>query len=655
MHSIRRLILIGLASLYTISTYAQNSIYSLGLWNLTNLYGELKAGALYGILTTREYGLNNSTKTTNYYGGIMLGARTYIWDPSFMKLNFEGAYSPESYQNQNLIFPNRYDIINTKRFNINSTLFEGKAISLSGVANFINTYDSRDNLTDINSNSKGYGGTISIRNRLLPFSVSANQSDWDSREMQTGHTYYYKQFNLNALASKTFFRRDRNELRYTHNDNWRQDYNMIPIRNISDNLELYDAFPLDSTGRSFYNSRIYGIQQHGVDSFQQLNINENISYVLARNMQVNGNYSFYDDVHPLVNIIQNTAGFNFGYQLFQSLHLNANYQYMNASSSDYHETTNNVGFNIGYIKRIPWKGELSLNYSYNKIFDKHQSQDILLTIYNEEYVLNDNLLVLFKRPFVIESSIVVKDVTSTTIYRLNIDYLLLNNNGYIEIKRIPGGLIPNNTSVYISYTANQPGNYQYEVNSSAFSGNIALFKRFLNLYVNVNTQNYTNVVNTDNLNLDYLTHYVYGARVERDFFSVGAELEDNMSHIYPYKSARGFLGLHGYLGTRFVYSFNANARDYYQLPNNESSRQFYDASSMLSYKVSYKSKLDFSLAYQKQVGLGLDLDLFTAKLRFSTIYRGMNFIFGIDNYERTYLLTQTTDYTGGYIQVIKKF
>ena len=66
---------------------------------------------------------------------------------------------------------------------------------------------------------------------------------------------------------------------------------------------------------------------------------------------------------------------------------------------------------------------------------------------NEEQVLRDGEMTLLNKPYVDVNSVVVKDVSGTLIYQANFDYILLERAGYVEIQRIPGGLIPNKGTV----------------------------------------------------------------------------------------------------------------------------------------------------------------------------------------------------------------
>ncbi len=652
-----RLILISVSIVYSLNSFSQGIIYSYGLYNLTNFSGEIKAGGIYGLLHANTYGISNDSKTANYFGGVFLKTSSYIWSPNFLTLDVDGGYFPESLQNQNLIFPNHYDIINTRKLHIGSTLFAGKPITVSGFINFINSYDSRDNFVDIQTIGQSYGGNMSIKMRAFPINISVNQNNWNSREIETGNTFENRQNYISFRTNKTFGKKNRNknELSYTHNDNWRKEYSSASYRSIIDNLELNDSYNFDSSGLRRINSRIYATNQTGVDSFKQLAINENLFYKLPHHFDFNANYSFTDALRPALNMTQQIVSGSLSHQLFQSLRSSILEGYTNSNASAYQSTTNNTGLNLSYSKKIIFNGIFGLSYGITRSHQEMNSSDAILPVLNEPYVLSDNTVTLLKRPYIIESSIVVKDVTGTVIYTLNIDYILTMNNGYLELRRIPGGQIANNATVYLFYNANQPGSYKYNSYQSNYSANLTLFKSLFNMYGNVSEIKYSDLVNSLNLNLDYLKTAVCGARMEYKILNFGTEWLDYESSVFPYKMIRYFINIHGIIRQRTTYTISSNYNQNYDLPNNEPDRIYKNLNGMFSYGLSRRSKFDVSLMYQNQTGRGINMDLFMTKFKLTTSYRGLDFIFGFDVYDRSYLNYDKETYVGGSFLIVKKF
>ncbi len=637
--------------------YAQDAsnIFSLGLWNLNSVSGDLKVGALYGQAGVSSNGIVDKSKIQNYYGGIVLRTYSYIWSPNFLTIGVDGGYLPQSYQDQYLVFPNRYDVINAKNLHLNTSLFPGKPITLTTFANFDQSYDSRENLTDIKTESKTVGGNLSLSNKVLPILLAYNESNWTQKEIQTSRNFLYDQKTFDARVSKVFRFRDRNEFVYSHRDYIRQDYNVSPSRNISDNVELHNSYLLDSAGNCRFSSNILGINQRGIDSFTQLRIAENLFLKLPYKINFNCGYSFYYVNRPSQEFSQHDANFVINRQYYESLYLGVTGDYNNADETDYKESFYNVGANISYNKKLPKNGLLSLSYSYSRTHDNRQSQDVTLHVVSESYLINDNQITMLKLPYIDLASIIVRDVTGTITYQPNFDYILVSRNNYVEIQRQPGGQISNNSTVYISYTATQPGNNQYDAGISDASIDISLFRRLLGLHYKVLTSNYFNLKNSDNMFLNYLTHRIYGIRSEYKFISGGIEIDDYESSLYPYQLTRYYATLQGRYRGRLAYSINGNLRIYNKLPNNEINRNYKDLNGLVSYSFSQRTKLDLNVIYTYQHGREINLDLFSYKLKLTRILRELVINAGLESYTRVYLDVQKNNYTGGYIQIIKKF
>lgn len=635
-----------------VMVFGQQSLLSLAGWNLTALSGELKLGGLYGGGVINTYGIDNRITSANYYGGIYVKTGSYIWNPNFMTFDIDGGYFPESRQDLYLVSPNIYNVINTSKLHIGGTLFPRKVICLSGHINWDDSYDSRENLTDIRTNSKAYGGNLSFRNKFLPLTMAYNESRWDSREILTSRDFNYRQKNFEARATRSFSRKDNNEILYTHNDYTRRDYSMQPIRNVADNVMLQDALFLDSARRSMINSNIYGTIQKGNDSFNQLRVNENLFYRLPYQFTFNTGYTYYFLQREPEKLQQNTFNCLLGHQLFESLHSGVLFEYNNALESTYREVNDKAGLELNYTKKTFAGGLVNIQYSYYRVFEQRHSTDVLLVIQNEVYSISDR--VLLKRPYVDQNSLILKDSTGTAIYQQGLDYTITLIGNFVEIQRIPGGLIPDNGKIYAFYNATQPGAYSYNINQNNLAFNWSLFHGFLDVYYKTYRTDFTQVHNADYMLLDYLTENVMGGSLKYKAATVGAEYDEYQSTLVPYTMMRYYFSCQGSLNNRFIYSINANWRDY-KIPAETTHRQYGDLNGMASYAVNNRSKIDLTVAYQSQKGKQINLDMVSFRAKYSTVFRKLTCVVGVDSYDRVYLETQRTNYIGAYVQVIKKF
>jgi hypothetical protein len=76
---------------------------------------------------------------------------------------------------------------------------------------------------------------------------------------------------------------------------------------------------------------------------------------------------------------------------------------------------------------------------------------------------------------------------------------------------------------------------------------------------------------------------------------------------------------------------------------------------MMAYSFNSVSKVDLTIGSRFQEGQQIDLNMLSARAKYSTIFRKNTFVVGLDAYDRSYTKTQKTNYTGAYFQIIKKF
>ncbi len=154
---------------------------------------------------------------------------------------------------------------------------------------------------------------------------------------------------------------------------------------------------------------------------------------------------------------------NLQHKLYASLITSIFFEYRNyrnqVNSSERHKS----GLNIQYSKRIP-TGRLQLSYSYQLEKNTLNTLPVDINTVSEEYTLVDGQIILLLTPYIDINSVIVTDFSGTLIYQRDIDYLLIQRNDYIEIQRIPGGLIADNDIVYVNYTAAQPPSSKYDIN-----------------------------------------------------------------------------------------------------------------------------------------------------------------------------------------------
>lgn len=597
-----------------LSGVSQNGSNPFKVWQLTGYSGEVRLRGTY-----RESEVRGFNRKNDYYLSSMmkLQTRSFFVHPDFMTVNADATYNPETRRENYIGMPDYSEKINAEGVDVSALFFRKKKINLVTHARIANSIQNVESISKIKSKDKLFGATLNYSNKFLPLSIGYSKQKFEQKKMGSDRKYIMDQQIINAQASKSITSYDENTLRYLHTENtsWQNDniFNNQPLstQNTTDFVELINGIHFDPTQKYTFNSMITNSDQRGSFNFKRFQANERLSLKLPNEFVFTNTYAYLLSQLGSQKISNQVINSSLSHQLYKSLHSTLFYEYNQTKQTAYNDQRNKIGFDLNYTKQIPY-GKLSLAYTYCKNYQKVKTDPTKIYIFYEEYILSDNQIILLKKQNIDIQSVIVKDITGTIIYQLNIDYILIDKNPYLEIVRIPGGLIANNSVVYIDYTAIQPGMYSYSMNSNSFSANVALFKDKLEVYYRVSKQNFDKPDNIENLVLDYYTRHIVGARFEFYFIKTGVEYDYLNSTILPYKGMRYFINIQkGY--KRLFFTLYGNVQDFKMLDDG-TKRQEIDITSKIAYTIYNQIKLDFDLMYRKQQGGGVDLNITTSRL-----------------------------------------
>ncbi|MFC2136898.1 hypothetical protein ACFLTE_01860 [Bacteroidota bacterium] len=640
--------------LFIKTSVAQDPFFSLGHWKHTSLSGELNIKGLYreqeNLLRTDQLEFQ---KSAYLLGGIDLKSKSYFWHPNFLILDINTVYNPETRQEEFLVIPDRSEARTIQKLNIGATFLNQKIISLYTFVNFDQNYINYENLSNVKSKSQSYGGNFSFNNKILPLSFYYNQRKWDQKEILTGRTFNFDQNTFQSRASKSFFSKDKHEIKYTRNEYFRQDANLFQTRNTIDKIDLTNNIYFDKKKNYNFNSRISNMNREGFSDFTRFQVNERLNFKFPKKFNFSSYYIYSDIRQEMQNQKQQLLNGMLKHKLYESLETILNVEYNTINHTSFQETNNKSGIHLKYTKKIPLNGRLKLSYRYLNHNRNMENDPTGLQILNEEYVLNDDIITLLNSANVNIETVLVKDETGTTIYQENLDYVLIERNEYLEIQRFPGGQIPNGATVYIDYITTMEGSYHYDAINRNFNVGVSLFNQMIEVYYKNTINDYKDLDITDLVILNYITQNIYGSRVKISFVSCGIEYSDYNSSILPYKLIRYYLHLQKRFGEKFLISLNGNIRDY-NFTRNDRSQIFSDLSGKIAYQINYSTKINFDAGYRKQKGEQIDLDLITTRGEITKIYRKIFLSIGLETYHRNYL-DEIINFKGGYFQITRKF
>ncbi|MCD4710670.1 MAG: hypothetical protein K8R52_07480, partial [Bacteroidales bacterium] len=444
---------------------------SLGIWHLRNISGELDLKGQYRQLESSFNEVTEDQRSTYLLSGLKLNTSSYLWDKDILLIDLGGAYSPELRDEKYITVPDRSEVRTLKKVDLRTTLFNNKPVTLQGFYNFDQSYYNRELLTNVRSGNKQWGGILSLNNRFLPVTLTYRNQEWDQEEIRTGRTFNMDQENIQVRATKSFGSRDRSELLYSHHNYLYRYAELHQTEHLIDRVALNNNLFFDVARRYNLNSRFTWYDQEGTTSFRRVELLEGLTMQLPHQLKLMANFDFYNLKDPVQTWDQKRSRVSLQHKLFQSLttKLHLEYTRVRQEAVQLHQESDlRSGVDLKYTKKIP-TGYLNLAYRYYR--HEHSTEGVtgILQVINEEQTVSDGEITLLNKPYVEDFSVVVKDVTGSVIYQLNFDYILIDRGSFMEIQRVPGGLIPNGGSVHVDYTFQQPGSYSYGANNNHFS------------------------------------------------------------------------------------------------------------------------------------------------------------------------------------------
>jgi hypothetical protein len=641
------LILVGLNS---IQSFSQTSSH--GFFHSQFINGNLNLKGLYREQKSLIGEISEDQRSTYYIGGIALNTGSYLWSPDLIFINLDAEYNPESRKETYLLIPDRSEVRTLKKLDFRTSVFRNKSINLNTFLNLNQTYYNRELLTNIKSDSKQWGGLFSFNNKLVPVSISYRQSDWTQKEIQTGRHFSMSQNNLLGRITKSFGTTDKHELLYSHDDYTYNYAGSHQVNNLIDRVALNNFFYFDRNRKYSYNSQVFYHNQAGDNEFSKLEAIERLMFDLPAHLRLIGGYNYFKLKDPFQELSQNRLNGSLNHQLFESLTSDLFFDYSSINQNVYDEKNLIVGIDVNYTKKIP-KGTLNLSYRYSRSYFDMKGISASVRIMNEEQTLSDGKITVLNKPYVDPGTLIIKDLTGVIIYQLNFDYTIVVRNNYLEIQRVPGGLIAENQAINADYTIIQPGSYSYESYNNSFSSSILLFKKLIELYYRGAIQNYSKLTETDFLTLNYYDQNIFGARIDIGFAGFGIEYDNYNSNIIPYKRYRYFIDLNWSFRSKLLVSVNGNIMDY-KIIDDDVNQQHSNISGKITYSFTHKTRLDIEAGYLSQNGRNIDLEMLNSKIQISTSFRQLFVSSGFESYTKNYRNSNFA-FTGLFIQIIRKF
>lgn len=642
---------------------SQNDQPSLKIWQLTGYSGQVR---LRGNYRQSEYttGDITSRQTDAYFNGIIqLRTKSFFGHPNLCDVKFNAIYNPQTKRDNYVGIPDYTETSNSAGLDFSATFLKKKAFNFATTYGLTNSIQNMDNVSRIKSKNRSWGVSANYGNKIVPLSAAYNNTKLQTQTIGSDRVFKLDQQLFTAGASRSFTSHDHSSLSYSHTENKSSQVDssfnalqVFTVFNKIDNLDFLNDFTFDKARNYVLTSNVSQLYEHGTYDLNRFQVMENLNCVLPKRLNFNAGYNYSMTQQDNLKVNGQSMNASLSHQLYQSLTSRINYSHSDVNQfSAYRDQRNRFGFDLNYVKKI-YKGTLHLNYSFTREYQKMITTAEDLTVLREEYILIDGQIVLLKRPNVNINSIVVKDITGGIIYQLwngtTGDYNLIEHGLYIEIVRMPGGLIANNGAVYIDYTAAQGGISKYTLNLHNFGADVQLFKNILNIYYRYSNQDYFNITNNETNRLNYFSRHVAGVRFDINYLQAGVEYEYYTSTIVPFMGMKYFANFQkSYSDLSF--SINANLTDY-QMTNEDSRRQDIVLGTKVAYNIMRNLRADLDYMYRRMEMKGSSLDFHTSKIELTYAFRRLLATAGGTIYWNDNNNTKTS-FKGLYIQLSRNF
>ena len=481
-----------------------------------------------------------------------LGLQGSVYHPNLLQINLQ-AEGGVGWQETSTDLPGggtRSESLYLLRYQLNASLLKEKPYAASFFADKIHTTRNYDFFTRATVDQETQGARVGHNDGPVPFSLSfqhvVEEVSGQARPMS---------LDENTLTFSAYHERssgNRTDLTYTLDDYSRLEtgsytqtgtHHSVSLNDIKtfgrkDALKLSSALmynQLDSTTTTVGQENTTGrFNRYFTD-------HEHLNWRHTGQLQSDYNYSYNGQDSGAVRSDGHSAAAALRHQLYDSLSstfdVHSQLNSSRGSGAALDTTRYGIGLNESYAKRVGKWGRVTFGYSGLLDQEHRETSGQTLFIVGESHVLNDGVITFLNQPRVNLTSIEVWDAAGNVRYRELLDYLVLSHGEQIEIKRVVGGQIPNESTVRVDYSvASQPSD-SYSTFANQFQLRLDFFDGLLGLYGRLNLQNNEG---GKSLVLEEISDKVAGMDVTWRWLRAGAEYEVYDSNLSPYRAARLF-------------------------------------------------------------------------------------------------------------------
>lgn len=451
---------------------------------------------LNGIYRRIQYPPNLPSSAFLFSSNIRLSIASILFAPEVLTFDLNGEYSSTLDPLEYVSIPEASENFNTNRIGFQSSVLNLIPLNLNIIGNLGNSFSNRGFGQNIKTQYNDINISSNIDNTILPISASYSKNFINETELLNNVNYRSVSDNYTLNADRDLFGFINNKFSTSFQKLNTQYYDSIKYQN-----RILDILMSNSIGsiEDFLqiNSNAQYFKSFG--SFNNTRFNEiaSINLNFPYRFKLVSSYNLNSNLFDSVLIDQRNARIQLNHQLYGSVFTNGYFELINTNQKtninlDFREQIKNYLVGIIYTKKIQG-GRITVGYDFRTQNLTRDNQNLNISVNNEEHLIEDGKQIMLNYPDIIENSIIVKDSTNTLVFQKNIDYLLIESGGYIQILRIPTGRIKDNSKVFIDYIKVVEGTQNSKLINHTINSNLSILNGLISLYFRFyENKNYVN-------------------------------------------------------------------------------------------------------------------------------------------------------------------
>ncbi|MBU8893889.1 MAG: hypothetical protein KOO66_14000 [Bacteroidales bacterium] len=634
-----------------LSINGQNTLTPIQAFKFQKIGGEIGLDGYYNYKLWDRLGIEDNYKISYISPAISLNTKSYIWHPNLLSINFKADYNPELRQNIADIHPDRVERMSRKGIDLSTILLKNKNYRISSQIKLSDGYYNNEDISYSKSNSSFWDVKLSGMDKKIPFVLSYSNLKSETENITNNRIYSFDTKRLIGRISKTFFKNDAHYIQYKYTEDNRLYNSLANINTRYHEINLNNRLYFDKKNNYLFNSTIREYIKYGNQESKEFSATEKFLFKFPANFRLGLNYNFRNYLNEDIKLNQNDIFAHLDHKLFQSLRSSVFYSINDTKQSLYNQQIKQAGFSFNYLKKIP-TGNIVINYYFANEQMDHKNKSGIIQVVNEQHTITDGDILLLNNPFVNKQSVVVKSMNQILIYQENLDYYLVDQGNYIEIQRIPGGQLNNNSIIYIDYTAEQAGTSSYSLNRHNFSAEISVLKKLVSVYYRYKEDAYSDIEFENIFSRDEYKQHIMGIKSHSKYYNAGIEYKKKVSSLIPIQQLRYYANMK--LRHKKFQFFASASNNYYYKYGVYSNQSYFYSSANVTYRMRSNTIIQYSFDYRNQNGDNIFLNLVKSKLEYSSRIRALSYSFGLEYFHRNRLLEE--EMLGGvFVKVKRRF